>query len=169
MSYLLCADITTLAVDAVVNAANPSLPGGCSVDGAIHRAAGRELLRECQALGGCKSADAKLTRGYRLPARYILHTVGPVWRGGTHGEAELLVSCYRRAIDLAAANDLRTLAIPSISTGVHGDPVGQAPRVAVATVRSSRKTRCTIDGVIFCCFSASDLLVYEDLLGATSN
>ncbi|HRF74713.1 MAG TPA: macro domain-containing protein, partial [Accumulibacter sp.] len=136
----------------------------------LTRASGRSSACQNPGIRSARIPIAEFgTRGYRLPARYIIHTVGPVWRGGTHGEAELLVSCYRRAIDLAAANDLRTLAIPSISTGVYGDPVGQAPRVAVATVRSSRKTRCTIDGVIFCCFSASDLLVYEDLLGATSN
>jgi O-acetyl-ADP-ribose deacetylase (regulator of RNase III) len=159
------ADITTLAIDAIVNAANSSLLGGGGVDGAIHRAAGPELLDECRLLGECNAGDAKLTQGYRLPAKYIIHAVGPVWRGGTHGEPELLASCYRRSLELAASRDVTSLAFPSISTGIYGYPVELAAVVAVSTVRSSLRAFKAIQDVIFCCFSSNDLAVYEQALG----
>jgi len=158
------ADITTLRVDAIVNAANSSLLGGGGVDGAIHRAAGPELLAECRRLGGCKTGDAKLTGGHRLPARHVIHTVGPVWRGGSSGEPELLASCYRRSLQLAAEHGIVTLAFPSISTGIYGYPIDQAARIAVDTVRSSLPELALIQEVVFCCFSPSDLQVYETLL-----
>jgi O-acetyl-ADP-ribose deacetylase (regulator of RNase III) len=162
------ADITTLAVDAIVNAANSSLLGGGGVDGAIHRAAGPGLVNECRLLGGCQTGDAKLTRGYRLPAKIVIHTVGPVWQGGTSREPELLASCYRRSLELAAANAMRTIAFPSISTGIYGYPIELAAEVAVSTVRTSVQELQCIHEVVFCCFSRSDLLVYERLLGETA-
>lgn len=145
-------DITTLAVGAIVNAANESLLGGGGVDGAIHRAAGPQLQQECRLLGGCPTGQAKITNGYNLAAKYVIHTVGPVWRGGGSGEDELLASCYRQSLDLADRYGCRSIAFPAISTGVYGFPAERAARIAVATVKGFLADRAIPENVIFCCF-----------------
>jgi O-acetyl-ADP-ribose deacetylase (regulator of RNase III) len=157
-------DITRLAVDAIVNAANRSLLGGGGVDGAIHRTAGPGLLEECRALGGCETGRAKLTGGHGLPARHVIHTVGPVYRGGGHGEADLLASCYRESLALAASHGLRSIAFPSISTGVYGYPKEAAARIAVTTVRDFLGAGDWPGQVTFCVFDDRDYLIYQDLL-----
>jgi O-acetyl-ADP-ribose deacetylase (regulator of RNase III) len=156
------ADITTLEVDAIVNAANSSLLGGGGVDGAIHRAGGIGLTSECRLLHGCETGEAKVTRGHGLPARYVIHTVGPVWQGGNSGEAALLASCYRNSFARAEELGLQTIAFPAISTGIYGYPKDDAARIAVETVRAFDAT--SVREVIFCCFSEDDRLRYEQLL-----
>lgn len=162
--YLVLADITRLEVDAIVNTANNSLLGGGGVDGAIHQAAGPGLLAECRGLGGCPTGDARITKGYNLPARYIIHTVGPVWQDGQHGEANLLASCYCRSLEIASQNQLTTIAFPCISTGVYGYPHQETARVAVEAVRDFIKSPNPLEKVIFCCFLRKDYDIYNLIL-----
>jgi O-acetyl-ADP-ribose deacetylase len=161
-------DIASLAVDAIVNAANETLLGGGGVDGAIHRAAGPELLKECRRLGGCNTGKAKITGGYRLPAKHIIHTVGPVWDGGDYGEEELLRDCYWNSMELARQHDLKSIAFPCISTGAYGYPADEAARIAVEAVRSYMTKMEYHPDVIFCCFSVGDEARYKSLLGPSA-
>jgi O-acetyl-ADP-ribose deacetylase (regulator of RNase III) len=159
-------DITRQQVDAIVNAANKTLLGGGGVDGAIHRAAGPKLLQECRTFGGCPSGEARITRAYELPARWVIHTVGPVWCGGARGEAELLRCCYESSLALANENDVRSIAYPSISTGAYGYPIELAARIAVQAVRSVLAQPGCVENVHFVCFTANDLAVYEEVLAS---
>lgn len=159
-------DITKLAVDVIVNAANSSLLGGGGVDGAIHRAAGPELVHACRLLGGCKTGQSKITKGFCLPAKYVVHTVGPVWRGGEHGERDLLECCYASSLGVAASVSAVSVAFPGISTGIFKYPIELAASIAVSTVLGCLPKFVVIQEVIFCCFSDEDLMVYEQILSA---
>jgi O-acetyl-ADP-ribose deacetylase (regulator of RNase III) len=161
---VIVADITTLSVDAIVNAANTSLLGGGGVDGAIHRAAGPDLLAECRTLGGCETGDAKITKGYRLLAKHVIHAVGPVWNGGGRGEDELLASCYARAIELCQSNNLASVAFPAISTGIDRFPADRAADIAVRTTAEALPSSPSLSRVIFCCFSQDSARLYEQAL-----
>ena len=163
---VIVADITTLSVDAIVNAANTSLLGGGGVDGAIHRAAGPELVAECRMLHGCKTGNAKITKGYRLPAKHVIHTVGPVWNGGKLGEEDLLASCYRRSLELCATHGLASVAFPAISTGIYRFPAERAAGIAVKTVVDMLPSAPSLSRVIFCCFSQDSARLHEQALTA---
>jgi len=155
------ADITTLAVDAIVNAANQSLLGGGGVDGAIHRAAGPELLRECREVGGCPTGEARITKAYRLPARYVIHAVGPRYRDGKHGEPEQLAGCYRHSLQLAVAHEVKTIAFPAISCGIYGYPIAEAAHIAVGTVEAFLADEPSIERVVFACFGSEVLQAFQ--------
>jgi O-acetyl-ADP-ribose deacetylase (regulator of RNase III) len=161
---VIVADITTLSVDAIVNAANISLLGGGGVDGSIHRAAGPELLAECRTLNGCKTGGAKITRGYGLPARHVIHAVGPVWKGGSHGEDALLACCYRRAIELCHSNSLTSIAFPAISTGIYRFPADRAAAIAVSTTVDALSAAAALNRVIFCCFSSDSAALHAQAI-----
>lgn len=161
---VIVADITTLSVDAIVNAANTSLLGGGGVDGAIHRTAGPELLAECRTLNGCNTGDARITRGYRMKARHVIHAVGPVWNGGGRGEDDLLAFCYRRAIELCQANNLASVAFPAISTGVYRFPADRAAQIAVRATSDALNAAPVVNRVIFCCFSRDSATLHEQAL-----
>lgn len=156
-------DITTLKVDVIVNAANSTLLGGGGVDGAIHRAAGRRLLEECKTLGGCNAGEAKMTKGYNLPAKFVIHTVGPVWHGGNHGEAVLLESCYRNSLQLAVDHHLQSIAFPAISTGVYGYPFDKASQISISTVRKFLENNDALKEIIFVLFGKTDYERFKEI------